>query len=79
MVWTQHDTMNTTTVLNPQEKLLQDLTNFILLQEEKGFSVILGMDADIDIKSKQFQAFLKKTNLKNAIFQDTALSPLLLK
>ena len=49
--------------------MLKDLTTFILQQQENGDSIILGLDANMEIRGREFTQFLSDTNLINAIFQ----------
>ena len=51
----------------PRKLLLEDLTDLILSLQTKGDNIIVGMDANQDVQSRQIQTFMNNLNLKNAV------------
>ena len=63
-VWEQHDTVNTDPTLDPRQVLLKELKYFIFEVIERNDSIILGLDANMDVKGKVFTKFMAETGLK---------------
>ena len=53
----------------PREALLEDLTAEIKVFQEKGDNIIVGMDANENIKSRRIKKFMADSNLKNAVLE----------
>ena len=55
-------------LIDPREKLLEDLLLFITQRQHLGNLIILGMDTNHIITGRRFTRFLNDANLKNAVF-----------
>lgn len=53
---------------DPREKLLLDLQEEVQKFQNKGDNIIIGMDANENIKGRRIKTFMNTLNLKNAVF-----------
>ena len=67
-VYEQHVRAFGSDLIDPREKLLDDLLNFIHHRQQLGDLIILGMDTNHHIAGRRFTRFLGDANLKNAVF-----------
>ena len=70
-VWDQHQCFFTDKEVDPTQELLLALIQFIQEQHQKGFKVVLGIDANMDTKNDIFQNFLLSVVLKMFFLSDT--------
>ena len=52
----------------PRKLLLEDLTDLTLSFQAKGDNIVIDMDANQDINSRQLRTFMNSLNLKNSVF-----------